>query len=303
MADTEVIQPAEDDFDAGFSAGQEPGSTETVEPPDDNQASEQAAAPSTEGVVTSGAEKTEAPVVETVAAEAPKRNLGRLSTDELLELVRNGDPDAPRAIELRLRRNDNNTQPKRNSKALDDIERNGAAVKAGISKLEQDFPEIAAGLAPVTAFVDSVAAPLREVDRAAALEESRARVEQTFPGFVQVVSKEEFPRWLKEQPEDVRRDFASGGIDGAINVLDAYDTHIQSQGKPSPFAPQPAANSAPEPSAPDKAAKAAQIILRRQQALKTAASVPTGARNASSIPAARDDFDAGYEAAGRNRSG
>ena len=130
MADTEVIQPAEDDFDAGFSAGQEPGSTETVDPPDDKQASEQAAAPSTEGVVTSGAEKT----------EAPKRNLGRLSTDELLELVRNGDPDAPRAIELRLRRNDNNTQPKRNSKTRDDIERYGAAVKAGISKLERDFP-------------------------------------------------------------------------------------------------------------------------------------------------------------------
>lgn len=259
--------PEQDDADLVKAFQQGIDDITVTEPPD----TKDEAAPSTEGVVTSGADEAQK---ESPKAEAPKRNLGRLSTDELLAMVAAGDPDAPRAIELRLRRHEN--QPKRTNKALADLEQRGAAAKQGIDKLTQDYPDIAAGLAPMKDFVDATTAPLREAERQLANDESMARIEQSFPGFVPVARGSEFMGWLKDQPDDVKHDFQHGGNDGAINVLDAFDTHVRSQGKPSPFAPpEPAA---PAPAAPDKAAKAAQIVERRAQALKSSAAVPSGSR-------------------------
>lgn len=273
MADTPEVNT---EFDDAFNS---PSDAPPEDPPGQD---EPEAAPSTEGVVTS--EKPEE------APEAPKRNLGRLSTDELLAMVASGDPDAPRAIELRLRRNEN--QPKRQNRELEELERKGAAVKNGIKGLHDDFPEIAARLAPINDFVEATTAPLREAERQLANDESMAKIERSFPGFVPVARSSEFMNWLQNQQQDVKHDFQHGGNDGAINVLDAFDTHVRAQGKPSPFAPLAA--SAPAYAAPDKAAKAAQIVERRAQTLRNSASVPTGARNASAMLTEQSEYDAGF---------
>jgi len=260
---TDIEQTAEQ-VDADLANAFQQGIDDIMADPPPHQ-EEPKAAPSTEGVVTSGAPETEA---------VPRRNLGRLSTDELLAMVSAGDPDAPRAIELRLRRNEH--QPKRQNKALQDLEQRGAAVKQGIEQLKQDYPDIAAGLAPMNDFVDATTAPLREAERQLEATQAEAKIEKVFPGFVSVARSPELMEWLREQPDDVKHDFQTGGVDGAINVLDAFDTHVQSQGKPSPFAPLEA--TAPAVAAPDKAARAAQIVERRAQALKSSAAVPSGSR-------------------------
>lgn len=283
--ETTIEQPVVEDAAASWDQG-----VKALEPVKDDpppQQTEQEAAPSTEGVVTSEAPKTEQPKTE----EAPKRNLGRLSTDELLAMVASGDPDAPRAIELRLRRNEN--QPKRQNKELADLEQRGAAAKQGIDRLAEDYPDIAAGLAPMKDFVDATTAPLREAERQFEAAQAEAKIEKVFPGFVSVARSPELMEWLRTQPDDVKHDFQRGGVDGAINVLDAFDTHVKAQGKPSPFAP-PESAPAPAPAAPDKAARAAQIVERRQQILKNSAAIPSGAR--SSLPAPESDAVAAWNA-------
>ena len=257
---TDIEQTAEQ-VDADLANAFQQGIDDIMPPPQD----EPEAAPSPEGVVTSEAPETE---------DAPRRNLGRLSTDELLAMVSAGDPDAPRAIELRLRRNEH--QPKRQNKALEALEQRGAAVKQGIRSLAQDYPDIAANLAPMNDFVDATTAPLREAERQLEATQAEAKIEKVFPNFVSVARSPELMSWLQQQPQDVKHDFQHGGVDGAINVLDAFDTHVQSQGKPSPFAPLEA--TAPAYAGPDKAARAAQIVERRAQALKSSAAVPSGSR-------------------------
>ena len=98
----------EDDFDSGFAA-----------PPDD-QAENTEAAPSTEGVVTSEADKAagsvagqEQPPVE--ATEQKPVNLGALSTKELLQRVRDNptDPATLRAMDIRIARLEASDRPRR----------------------------------------------------------------------------------------------------------------------------------------------------------------------------------------------
>ena len=271
---TETDVNAPDDLTQAFAAGVDDIRVDqpTADPPP-KQETEQTAAPSTEGVVTTGAEKTE-PEKPAEAETQKRRALNELKNDEILAMLKSGDPDAQRAVELRLKRLERTQRPP--SKALAQMEEKGRAVSAGLDRIATDYPDIAAGLAPMKEFVETVQVPLREAEQQAAIQEAQAHIEKMFPNFVQVVSNEQFPAWLKTQSQDVQRAFAGGGTDGAFVVLDAYDTYVINQGKPSPFAPQP--SSAPAPAAPDLQAKAAQIIERRQQALKSSAAVPTGSR-------------------------
>ena len=284
--DTQLAADAADDADfaAGFAQLAD-------KPPEDDPATtEPAAAPSTEGVVTSEADEP----TPDENKPAPRVNLGGLSTDEILALVPEGD--ARRAVELRLRRMEK--QAPRSNKALADIETAGANVRASIKQLENDYPDIAAGLAPMTDFVDKVAVPLRQAEQQAALSQAQATVEKTFPGFMQVVGNEEFPKWLQTQSSDVQRDFSGGGTEGAFNVLSAYESHVTNLGRPTPFAPSPL----PAPAAPaaDLQSKAAQILEKRNRLLANNAAVPSGGRGAASLnTASRDDFDAGFELAKR----
>jgi len=299
------IKNPEDDFDSGFAAPPAP------EPPPDDQAQNTEAAPSTEGVVTSGDQESSGNVAgqeaaAPVAAPAPEQkpvNLGGLSTNELLQRIKESptDPDTLRALEIRLKRLDSQARPQRERSQN---ARQAAAVadevRTAVIGLKDDYPELANRLAPFSKLAEVATKPIIEADAHEQNKADEAVIEDAFPGFNKLRSPDSpLAAWLKTQPASVQEQATQGGVAGGMAVLEQFERYEIANGRPSPFAPPapatpPAAAAAP---AFDPAAEAARIKAERERRLNSAAAIPNAAR--ASIKPPEGDFDAGF--AGRLR--
>ena len=258
-------------------------------------------APSTEGVVTSEAVETTKPAEKadkTEPTDTPRaRNLGGLSTSELIALVANPDVSAEektRAVEIRLKREENSRAGRERVKSRAEPFREASRkIEENFKGLEADFPEIASRMKPVTELAQTLANQASEQDAIAEREHAQARIADTFPGFLDVVRSKEFPQWLGNQSDDVKRAFQQGGVDGAYDVLARYEDHVVSTHGSSPFVPQ--SQAAPAPAAPSLEEKAAQIRERRQKLLQQAPVTPSRARGETNVMPALDDFDSSFE--------
>lgn len=265
-------------------------------------------APSNEGVVVSESAKTTEPETKTEAKPPEQKRLGGLSTDELLQRVKESpnDPDTLRALEIRLKRLDSQATPRRErNKSAQTAAVAANEVQAALKGLNDDFPEIASRLAPVGKFAEAIARPMIEAEEREQVQADETVVESAFPGFNKLRAPGgPLDSWLKSQPYSVREQATQGGVAGAMLVLEQYEQHVIAEGKPSPFAPPVPVPPAPAaPPAFDVNQKAAQIKADREKRLQAASAVPSGAR----LPAqtqetsARAAWLAGVEEAKRTR--
>jgi hypothetical protein len=270
-------------------------------------------APSDEGVVVSGNDKTipaadvapatsdeptEPDKTEPPAEVKPWVNLGGLSTDELLRRVREepSNPDNIRALELRLKRQDASAAGNRKAQQHGArLAEQAAQVKEAMDSLNTDYPELAKPLQKISDFAQAASQPFIEQERQQVLEEGKALVESAFPNFTSVISGQEFAGWIQSQPQRVRELASQGGPSGAMDVLTLYEQHAKQSGKPSPFEPQ-AAKITPQVAVEDPAAKAAKIAADRKARLQQSSPVPSGAVVARQSSAS-DDPQAQWNAA------
>lgn len=303
--DTPVIDPAAE-WAAGVTELQEKDS-----PPPEPKDTE--AAPSTEGVVTSEAQETTSTEPANTPAtpiEQPKAahvNLGGLSTPELLQRVKDApnDPDTMRALEIRLKRLDSQAGPRRErNKSAQTAATAANEVRAALTGLRDDYPELAERLAPIGKLAEAVTKPMLEAEERADVQADEAVIEDAFPGFNKLRAPgSPLAQWLQSQPRSVQEQATMGGVSGGMLVLEQYEQHELANGRPSPFAPPaPATQPSVTPTPTfDPAAKAAQIKAEREKRLTAASTVPNGAR----LPAqtqetsARASWLAGVEEARR----
>jgi len=283
----------EDDFDSGFAA-----------PPDD-QAENTEAAPSTEGVVTSEADKAagsvagqEQPPVE--ATEQKPVNLGALSTKELLQRVRDNptDPATLRAMDIRIARLEASDRPRRQrSKEAVAAEEAIAGTKAALTKMRPDYPEFAEHLETFSKAIEVTASTVIAADDREQLEADLTAVDAAFPGYRKLREEgcPQLAQWIARQPPEIQQLAQKVDVPSAMQLLERFELDEYAAGRPSPFAPP--APSAPVQPAFDVAAEAARIKADREKRLSSAAAVPNAAR--ASIKPPDDDFDAGF--AGRLR--
>lgn len=280
-----TVSAAEPVIEPSAQASWNAGVAELNTPPDD-QATNTEAAPSTEGVVTSGAQESSGNVAKQDAPEQKPVNLGGLSTNELLQRVKESptDPDTLRALEIRLKRLDSQARPQRERSQK--AQRAAAAadeVRTAVSGLKDDYPELANRLAPFSKLAEVVTQPIIEADAEEQNKADEAIIEDAFPGFNKLRSPDSpLAAWLKTQPASVQEQATRGGVAGGMAVLEQFERYEIANGRPSPFAP-PAPATPPAPVAPafDPAAEAARIKAERDKRLQSAAAVP----NSSRVPA------------------
>lgn len=265
-----------------------------LSPPPDPKPQDTPPAPSNEGVVVSGDKKPDTPS-EAKPDEKPaveQKRLGGLSTDELMERVRNDptNPDTIRALEIRLKRLDSQAKPRRERNQNAQAAAQAATeVQAAIKGLGDDYPELATRLAPVSKLAEVVTRPIVDAENRAQAESDEALVESAFPGFNKVRgSGGPLDQWLKTQPHDVQDQARNGGVAGAMAVLEAYEQYEIASGRQSPFAPQqqaPAPKPAPQD---DPVAQAARIKAEREQRLKAATAIAATVAKPTPTPETED---------------